>query len=879
VRRRRRWLAWMLAIAALAIAVHWLLSPGVGYRAHGGATPISETDDATGLAGRGRNRRTRLGDLVAWIRQQLEGRSEPELPPAPFDPAPVLGAPGTLEVVVRQEGGSAIAGARVVVFGPPGAPLIPARSTDAEGRVVFPGLPSGPGYDVHVDFPRPDSQGEDLGRCRATVRAGEATHLVMERPSLRVEGEVLDEATREPVAEAEVEAFDLGDVHSIRQRDAWEAWTGMTYGTVESAPPVLTTLTESDGRFLLDAGTLERVQLRARAEDGRTGSCLVTRDSSRWSGRILVSMQAVRRCEGIVADAAGRPQPGLRLWAPAAIARSGDAPSTTTDSEGRFSLPVLTAGTTARLVVEGEGVPRFSVRVLADRNARIVVPGSAALDVLVIEDGSDRPLAGAHVVAHVGSTTTEATTDAKGRARVGTEVGPIFLLRVFATGSGEITLTPDGHSPATTEPANALQSPLGAGETRSVTVRARRSALVVGRVLHPEGGPAEHVSVALTTGWGGREPTASSGPDGRFTVRGCIAPPHWWTRPVRAHGDGGAEGTFEVSVPTDAAALASGAIDVGDVTLRRGAVVRTQVLDPEGNPIPGAVVSGHVGAMADADGWLALAIRADTSPSRTLEFDVAAPGFRTRTMRCSAALASGEVRDLPPIRLERGRPVAVRILDASGRPVAGCEVRWAWYGDAPPVRTDAEGHAILSGAASDEEAVHVALPDGTRFSRFGTLTEARGDRIDLELRLPRTRSLVVHVVDTSGAPVALASVTASRTASSPGTLSADEQWASADAKGLARLTSLVATSVRLRVLGAGFVTQELTVDGTATSAGVTLEAMGAASARRWTEAREALERLESEIRAQDPSDDSDEALARLRRQQELHAECNRLRGR
>lgn len=875
--RARRWFAGSASVALLAIGIPWLLGPADPPPEDDAPSPTSDQRGAPGLAAGGRRPApTRLDALIGWIRRQLEGAPEPEPPPMPFEAPVALGAPGTLEVVVRDEAGPPIPGARVVVFGPPGAPVVPPAVTDAEGLVGFAALPAGPGYSVHADASSPLAHGGTLAPRRVAVAAGTTTRLVLDRPSFRVEVEVRDAETGDVVAGAHVEAFDAADALAARGRDARARWAAVEFGAAATAPRVALGVTAPDGRFLLDLGPREAVELRARTSDGRTGARLVQRGSSSRPTR--VDVRAARRCQGTVVDAAGRPQPGLRVSAPAGITRAHDGPSTTTDGAGHFALPVVGAGPSVRLVVEGEAVPRFSTRAPVELDARIVVPGAARLDVRVVEDDGGAPVADAHLLATVGSTTTEGTTGADGRRPLATTPGPISALRVFASGVPELIVDAGSPGAATVEPSDALVRPLGAGETRSVTVRVRRGAVVVGRVLHPDGRPAADVDVRLTTGWSGPTPTARSGPDGRFAVPGCLPPPPTWTLGVRVRLTGGVAGSAEAVVPP--AATAHDTIDLGDVQLRRGTIVRARVLDPDDRPIPTASARGNLAALADADGWLTMDVPAGMAATTpTLAFDVAAPGFRTREVRCAADLRPGEVRDLPPIRLVRGARAAVRVLDAEGRPVAGCEVRWAWNGDRTPVRTDAEGRATLSGAPNDEERVHVTLPDGAVFHRHGALPPATGDAVALELRLPPTRTLVVRVSDALDAPIPLASVSTSRTTAPPGGLAAEEPWASTDGRGLARLASVVAAPVRLRVRAPGFVAAEVAVEAAATSVAVPLEAIGDAARRRLAEALAALERVERELRAQAPDDDGEEARARFRLQRKLQDECDRLRGR
>lgn len=781
-----------------------------------------------------------------------------------FEPIPLLGPPGKLEVIVREENGNPIARARVAVFGPPGARTVPIASTDAGGRVDFDGLSSGYAYDVHAHIASTNEWGEDLHGRRIEVHPGKTTEITIERPALRIVGDVREGVASEPIAAAKVEAFAAAREFTVDPD--WEA----------PAPPLASTLSDERGIFHLDTGSSSAVRVRAHTSDGRVGYGLVGRSALGASVHLVV--REPKRCTGIVVDAEGRPRPHIVVSLPAANVGSESSRSTTTDSEGRFSLRVFAGGRSARCMVEGDGFPRFLTRIPLDREARVIVPGSSVLEVRVVESGTGRPVAEARLRASIGSRTSEVTTDTDGRAHLATTDG-LISLRVLIPGLPETFLEGNREGWASTEPAGALDRPLAEGETRSVTVRVRRGATVVGRVLNAEGVAVGNVSVAIVTGRTGLSPSGRSSTDGRFEIQGVLASPRGWAQGIVVRGDAGVEGVFKESVPMGDSSPSPRTIDLGDFTLRRGAVVRAKVTDSGGQPIPSAGSSGHLAGFANEDGWLSMPVHPQIlAPNDTLTFDVSAPDFLTREVRCSGVLGAGEVRDLPPIRLERGPRVAVRVLDASGSPLAGCTVRWTWNGDTTPVRTDAEGRATLSGAPSMDEDIEVSLPDGTRFTRYEELPRTMGVKIDMELKLPLTRTLEVRVVDSAGVPAPAASVWIPHSRHPMTFLFAGERSASADATGLVRLANVIASSLRLRAQAPGFVTQELDIDGSTTSATFTLEAIGLASARRLEEVRALLEKLDREIEAQDSKDESDEARARFRRRRDLQAESERLQG-
>jgi RNA polymerase sigma-70 factor (ECF subfamily) len=261
----------------------------------------------------------------------------------------------------------------------------------------------------------------------------------------------------------------------------------------------------------------------------------------------------------------------------------------------------------------------------------------------------------------------------------------------------------------------------------------------------------------------------------------------------------------------DVAFVAGECAELGDIVLAPTAVVRGRVVDEHGAPVAGARV--RAGALTDflvqhglyelgagaalgelrssgssngaeelaSDGlqvrylfevpaWLGeLEERLPLVTARTNERGefvlaqaptpradvlVDRPGRMTTLAATRALEANGEL-DLGTIVLDAGRTLAGRVLDASGKPIAGAQVRGGRIDTArsPAVfgavqSTAADGGFRLTGVSTRGQALVIARRDAA--SSWTPLLAGEGA---LELRLPREAELLVKLVDPSGAPI------------------------------------------------------------------------------------------------------------------------------
>jgi len=203
----------------------------------------------------------------------------------------------------------------------------------------------------------------------------------------------------------------------------------------------------------------------------------------------------------------------------------------------------------------------------------------------------------------------------------------------------------------------------------------------------------------------------------------------------------------------------------------KAAGVSGRVTNTEGRPVSGAIVSvvpngtqggnaGHgPGGMQDqteSDGTF----RIEGLDPGTYGLSVAAAGYRNADAQTVTIVNESDVPAVD-VRLEPGRTVRGRVLDANGNGIAGAMVLTAASGAAPsgrdsmPSTTDVNGTFVITAPADgpiDLTAVATGFPPARAVS------VQPQDGVDIVLRAPRGGRVRVTVVDPNG-PVAGARVT------------------------------------------------------------------------------------------------------------------------
>jgi hypothetical protein len=119
--------------------------------------------------------------------------------------------------------------------------------------------------------------------------------------------------------------------------------------------------------------------------------------------------------------------------------------------------------------------------------------------------------------------------------------------------------------------------------------------------------------------------------------------------------------------------VAAASIDLPRVTLQPAGALTVRVLDPEGHPLPNALVQAEASPGA-REGWTPAPQEAISDVQGTaaglvaagpLRLHVAAPGF------AAAALSAGPSAEPVTVRLLSGTPLLLRVLTPAGRPAPG----------------------------------------------------------------------------------------------------------------------------------------------------------------------------------------------------------------
>jgi protocatechuate 3,4-dioxygenase beta subunit len=658
--------------------------------------------------------------------------------------------PGRYGVALIAPSGSE----QTVAFPKPGARVIEIRNPDgkpAAGALVRVGNRGWPygltGEDGRIALPVP-KDGEVVALAEnakgrrieivMTVEAGEGTDVpvVSLRSPTTVAGQVLDAATREPLAGALV-------------------WNGGT-GWVRSDPR---------GGFELRAPSGDRGRLEAQAPGRVRHRRRWTRDDNQ---PVIFALEAAGTIAGLVVDEAGRPLAGARvLTIPNPASRTGEVAIgenvTWSGADGRFVLRNLPANRLHSVTVSLDGFAPASQPADASSGTPVRFElGRGATAVGRVVDEAGQPVTGAEVI--LAPTPLPSVPDAGlGRLQAVSDGEGRFRVPHVNAGSFGLQVKKDGFAPAVpgevTIPGKTAETDLG-------TITITPGAVIEGIVVDSRGKPVEGADVdpesfdgmlfirSVTTGPDGRFRFADLPRGGRFNL--------WIDH----------SGFIQLQVPgVEAPAPKPLRIELVEARSLKG-----QVVDPEGQPVAGAQVAltegtggllvgggfaegswGSSQATTDADGRFVL----DRLPPRTIRIEARATGFRNRSLAGIQIPAEGEATPVE-IQLERGPYLEGRVLDGQGRPVPRALVRaegkvqdsgrFSFGG----TRADDEGHYEISGLEPGPHTITAQSVEGGSAARASVEIRVGPNRLDLSL--PDGLEVSGRVVDARGLPVAGASV-------------------------------------------------------------------------------------------------------------------------
>lgn len=359
---------------------------------------------------------------------------------------------------------------------------------------------------------------------------------------------------------------------------------------------------------------------------------------------------------GSVTDPDGRPIAGARIWKEQGLPTAGDVPppSTASRSDGSFQLAASIEG--EKLVLCAEGFLKETATVARQgETLRITMQPAATIRGRVLgPDGS--PLPGVRIFPQRAGegpscfpyeepppcpSGAPADSDSAGRFVLGPLLPGWYTLRADAPG------LQNGVQEAIRAEAGAVVD--------GVEIRLPAGVAVTGRVLDPDGVPIPRVQVGALSDMGGVWTRTAA--DGSFRVEAAAAGEV--TLFFRTPGDLVAE-QRDVVVPADGL-RADFTLSAGEPSLE----IHGRVLDPEGTPVEGALVSlDAVRVHSSWDGSFVLRSPGKPHPSRPIEIAVEKGGFaRSRTFVVPAGARVPSVT----IYLEKGATIAGRVLGLTGR--------------------------------------------------------------------------------------------------------------------------------------------------------------------------------------------------------------------
>jgi len=345
---------------------------------------------------------------------------------------------------------------------------------------------------------------------------------------------------------------------------------------------------------------------------------------------------------------------------------------------------------------------------------------------------------------------------------------------------------------------------------------------LTGRVLKG-GQPVANAMLLFSVGDGNGPPTdlkqSRSDADGRYQIGLDAAGAYAVVVTTGGAFFGGGRSAIALQVPDQPN-------PVLDITMKT-AGISGRVLNAEGKPIGGAVVSATAGGTSGGSGGHRGRGTEDQSdPDGSFLIDGLDPGTYTLTAAASGyrnatvpPVTVANESDVPAVdvRMEAGRTVRGRVLDAIGNPIPGAMVMAAASGgpptgrDAMPATSDVNGTFLVT-APADGPIDLTAVAGGFPPARVvGVQPE---DGVDVTLRAPRAGRVRLSVLDAAGTALAGARVTFKAV---PDYLGADfatmfNKPTPTDAGGVTTVPSLAPGAYELTVMaGSKRATQSVTV--------------------------------------------------------------------
>lgn len=525
----------------------------------------------------------------------------------------------------------------------------------------------------------------------------------------------------------------------------------------------------ADGTYRIEVPADQEARLAVAARGFLMAEIAVSPERASRRAPTL-ALEPALSAAGTVVDEQGRPVAGVELTAeprptaalPPAARRSGG--TTRTSAAGSFRMRPLAARVSHELRLAKPGfapalaeIPPLDPSRPAPPLRIVLRKGRTGFGHVV--DRREKPVAGARtalrpVPGRPDAPRYPAATGPDGR----------FEIRDLPAGLYELTARGRGFAPLTIP---GLRVPPGNGSFDLGTVILVAGVAVEGQVSDPQGRPIPEAEVRLTAAGG--SPAASgpdespspifTGPDGSFRIED------------RRPGE-----TVDLVVqhagyaPASAPGLRLPREQPVRIVLQPTATVAGSTVDPDGHPVPGALIlvlpsnPVHVGgadrslqAQSDENGRFQI----EGVRPGSFEIRATAPGRQEARLAGLEAQAGQDLQGIEVV-LTPGAVLAGRVLSPAGQPVPGAEVSLLPEGSATvsllsvgAVLSDEQGRYRLEGISPGTHAVRAEHEEYRPVQRR---LDVQAGANTLDLTLEPGAALSGRVVDPLGAPVAGARV-------------------------------------------------------------------------------------------------------------------------